>query len=680
MKRSLPFIVAPVLLFALTGRAAAQDTAAPPAPEDTHPFDIHGGIDAGYRFTDINGSTDAYKQLFNLTSGLRLMDFDLQGTSTNRENSLMDSFSLSASGFGDPFSSVQVSARKAHHYDLRINWRSSRLFDMAPLTPNSIAGLDTTAVTDHHGWNTSRQIGSAALEIDATSHLRFSTVYDLVQYQGTITSTRSLDFLDSPSVWGSFARANPYTVTGPVYDTSSRVTAGAAYSRTHWTVAYKVGYQIYDESQAFGATSPAERSIDVADPTTAAETLSLYSSSEARHLTSPVSELSFVVRPSDRFEWRGEHLYSQYNGPFTLDAVFQGIARSNTGGTTDSPYDVSSTAQGRTSAPSQVIGQGLTYRPFERWTFDVDYRYSRFSSDSSGSLGSLIALYSGAANPQAASETDDISWRQSVQTADITTTISPSRAFTLQPGIRLMERTISSWDDGVLDPATSGRERSIWPELTASYRPSAMFQARGVLQSAYSDESYTRMSPVQRTIAHAIVTVKPVTGLSINANADRTDADAYAADYISHTRGGSLTVSYALSDRFTILGGLDLRSFTGGGNVSFARGTVPFTNLPIVDREVDRVWQAGVTLKPATRVGITATGNFDRTTGTDSIFGEPPLYGPSTFPYATVSAYYELPRGGKVSVDLQRTYWLEELLPMNNFSANLLTIRYSHGF
>ena len=98
------------------------------------------------------------------------------------------------------------------------------------------------------------------------------------------------------------------------------------------------------------------------------------------------------------------------------------------------------------------------------------------------------------------------------------------------------------------------------------------------------------------------------------------------------------------------------------------------------DREIDRVWQAGATIKATTALGITATANFLKTAGTDAIAGEPPLYGPTTFPYMTGTIYYDIPRAGRVSVDLQRTYMFQEVLPLNDFRATLVTIRYSRGF
>ena len=82
----------------------------------------------------------------------------------------------------------------------------------------------------------------------------------------------------------------------------------------------------------------------------------------------------------------------------------------------------------------------------------------------------------------------------------------------------------------------------------------------------------------------------------------------------------------------------------------------------------------------ASRLGITATANFDRTAGVDAIAGDPPLYGPLSFTYATGSVYYDIPGAGRIAVDLQRAYLIQDLLPLNDFHANLLTLRFSRTF
>jgi hypothetical protein len=387
------------------------------------------------------------------------------------------------------------------------------------------------------------------------------------------------------------------------------------------------------------------------------------------------------VQPSSRIEWRGKYLFYRYGGSFNLDAGYQGIARTNAGGTTLSPYDVSVTARGDTSSPNHVMDQGVSYRLFDRAALDVDYRYSRFDTNATGQLGSFLALFPTATTtPVSTTERDRMAWRQSMHTMDIRTVWTPTTALTITPGIRISRRSVDMRVDDVIEPATSQRERTFYPELTVGYRPGQRFSARGAYTSAYSDVSYTRLSPVERTAGHLTVHLEPRERFSIDASVNRTDAELVATGFLSRTRLGSLHASYAMGERLTVQGGLDYQTFLGIGSVTFLRGTSPIEDVPMRDREVDRVWQLGVSAIIAKGLGLTATGNFDRTTGLDTIEGEPPLYGPVTFPYGTGTLYYDLPRVGRVSLDVQRTYFFQELLPLNDFRATLVTVRYSRGF
>jgi hypothetical protein len=92
------------------------------------------------------------------------------------------------------------------------------------------------------------------------------------------------------------------------------------------------------------------------------------------------------------------------------------------------------------------------------------------------------------------------------------------------------------------------------------------------------------------------------------------------------------------------------------------------------------VWDSGVELKPLKRLAINFTGNYVRSTGLGVISGESPLYGPLTFPYATGSIDYDFPRFGILAVKLQRTYYIEQILSVNNFGAKLLTIAWTYNF
>jgi hypothetical protein len=92
------------------------------------------------------------------------------------------------------------------------------------------------------------------------------------------------------------------------------------------------------------------------------------------------------------------------------------------------------------------------------------------------------------------------------------------------------------------------------------------------------------------------------------------------------------------------------------------------------------VWQGGIEVKPVKRFAARLSGNYDNSSGVGQISGEPPAYGPVTWPLVTGTVSYDFPKAGKLSIDLQRTYYAQQIVTVNNFSANLLTIRWTRDF
>jgi hypothetical protein len=52
----------------------------------------------------------------------------------------------------------------------------------------------------------------------------------------------------------------------------------------------------------------------------------------------------------------------------------------------------------------------------------------------------------------------------------------------------------------------------------------------------------------------------------------------------------------------------------------------------------------------------------------------------TSFPYGSASLDYDFPAVGKLMVQLQRTYYTEQIVTGNNFSANLLSITWTRSF
>jgi len=150
-------------------------------------------------------------------------------------------------------------------------------------------------------------------------------------------------------------------------------------------------------------------------------------------------------------------------------------------------------------------------------------------------------------------------------------------------------------------------------------------------------------------------------------------------NFQNNVRSNALTVSYSLGERFSVFGGFSYESYFAQGNILYARGTPPLSDF-LRDQELNRVWSGGIEAKPAKRIGLRLSGNFDRSSGSGAITGEPPAYGPLTWPLVTGTIYCDLPKAGRIAVDLQRTYYNEEIVTGNNFSANLLTLRWTRSF
>jgi hypothetical protein len=157
-------------------------------------------------------------------------------------------------------------------------------------------------------------------------------------------------------------------------------------------------------------------------------------------------------------------------------------------------------------------------------------------------------------------------------------------------------------------------------------------------------------------------------------------------NFQNNIRSNAVTVSYALGERFSVFAGFSYDSYYAQGNILYARGTTPVADF-LRDQELNRVWSGGIEGKPTKRAGFRLSGNFDRSSGVGAISGtggavnnEPPAYGPLTWPLVTGSVYYDLPKAGRIAVDLQRTYYIEPIVTANNFSANLLTVRWTKAF
>jgi hypothetical protein len=666
----------------------AQDNAE--TPLTLGGFNTQGSVTVGYRFDDLKGYVPMFQDLSGLEKGFRLMDFNMFGEAAPGANPFADSYSLSVSGLGgEPFETGQLSVKKDRLYDFRVNWRQSYFYsnpnDNVVLPIAAVGSGLSTGLTDNHAWGTVRKFGSADLTLHATNNLRFNFDYYHTSDSGPTFTTESLDFFDSPSYWGTFARANPYYLYAPIDDDTNRFTGGIDYTYRAWTFHYNLGYQTFTENVSLNNVGSPELSINPVTSSTQ-EPLTSLSQSDYRRLTTPISEFSFTGKPFSKFEWRGGYIYYRYRGPATFDQSYSGIApNSSATPTVYAPYTVSETARDTVTEPNNILYQTFTYKPKDWWEIIADYRYSRFSTNSVGNFGSILGIVT---NPQSASPVTSTTpssgtasevWRDGVSDFDFSMLFTPIPSLTLRPGVRLLKADVEAFTNGVIDPEITLRTKTARPELSFGYQPAKIFSIRGDVHAYDNGSSFTAITPHTEVAGHVISRFQPFKNVSLQDDLNLTDDKLVDSSFQDNIRSNTVTLSYAFNDRYSIFTGYTYDSIFAAGNIVYARGTAPLNDF-LRDQEVDRVMQAGVEAKPSKYFGLQLTGNFDRSTGLGQISGEPPAYGPLKWPLATGTVYVNFPKAGRLSVDLQRTYYIEQIVTANNFQANLLTIRWTRDF
>lgn len=131
-------------------------------------FQWSGAIELGYRFTDIDGSRDRYKETVNLMQGLRLFDFNLVGRNLETNKGLVDYFSLTGRDVGDPFPAGRLEIKKNKVYDFVATYNLYHYWSNRE---------DNSFLTDNHDFSNKFAVGTLNLAVFPADDLRLNLGY-----------------------------------------------------------------------------------------------------------------------------------------------------------------------------------------------------------------------------------------------------------------------------------------------------------------------------------------------------------------------------------------------------------------------------------------------------------------------------------------------------------------------
>ena len=134
------------------------------------PYHLTGGLSAGYRLVDVDGSRDKYDEDYNLQPGGRVFLFTLDGEARDPDKPPLplDRFHLEVDTPGDePASRFALDAEDRALWSLRADFiRSKYFYDVPSLFAEPVAG--DIRLNDLHAFDLTRTNGLAELRVHPT--------------------------------------------------------------------------------------------------------------------------------------------------------------------------------------------------------------------------------------------------------------------------------------------------------------------------------------------------------------------------------------------------------------------------------------------------------------------------------------------------------------------------------
>lgn len=124
------------------------------------PFDL----EVGYRWLDLDGSSQMYRTQINERGGLLIRNFTMSTSDFNGHSSLVDRFRVDVSDFGSgPAQSFRLEASRSGAYKLRFGYRSADAFSALPAFANPLLGQGI--IPGQHTFDRTRRMYDLDLEL-----------------------------------------------------------------------------------------------------------------------------------------------------------------------------------------------------------------------------------------------------------------------------------------------------------------------------------------------------------------------------------------------------------------------------------------------------------------------------------------------------------------------------------
>jgi hypothetical protein len=327
-------------------------------------------VSSGYRFVDVDGSLDKYREDYNLRAGPRLFLLDVDGAAKAPDQTRLDRFHIQVDTPGnEPVSHFRLTADDRELYDLRVNFTRSNYFYAVPqLFEEPVAG--DVRLDDLHDWRFVRTDGAVDLTVHAPHLPTILLGYRLYERQGDAISTVNVPGGDT------------FLVGAPVDSTTHVGRLGTTFRALDTDVFLQQEYRRIDRTHDLG---PVQNPQGV-DPTDTS-TLSFFRSDQDERIDIPATTVRLRRAFGDRVDVTSAYYYSHADLAFNLNRKQVATAAPPFGGTTTEG------GGGGATLDTHVVDSGVTVRASERVLFHFTYRFNERTEsgnlDDTSSFGAL---------------------------------------------------------------------------------------------------------------------------------------------------------------------------------------------------------------------------------------------------------------------------------------------------
>lgn len=320
---------------------------------------FYGNFMFGYRFVDTSGAHFKYKEDINLDDGLRLFNFSLHYTPSEKFKKLFDRLDINVYNFGgDPFETFGLSIQKYGKYKFQYERKKSTYFY------HDLHEIEGGELYDHHTFNFDRIMDSGFLKIWLGRNIDFYLNFDRFTKKGDSVKTLDISRIE-------------FEFDKPISEDSKEVTVGADLHLKGFSFVFEEKIQDYENSNNLFLPGYADGGTNARYPTA----LNYFYSNQPYDLKTYTQTYKFNARPFNSLFIAGSAQFSKQSMNLTYSEEADGINYIG------NPFTYSFSGGGSFDRKIKLYDLDVSYLLFNKLAIIGAVRYHDFEQDGYMTVG-----------------------------------------------------------------------------------------------------------------------------------------------------------------------------------------------------------------------------------------------------------------------------------------------------